>query len=266
MALLAFQDSHMSPPKLLSLLFRSYIGGMSMQALLLGCLLVCCPALAQDDKPQFTDVTVDVKVDFQNYSPLTPERHLHLFMGSGLAWIDHDRDDWPDLYFCQGAAFPTVKTEQPEHSDQLFRNRNGVFENITALAGLWNFDYSMGAAVGDYDNDGFQDLYVSSYALIISTRITATERGRKLRISRYSTTNDLERAAPGLMWMPTAIWISTSPIICNYHLMIIRYAATKKAAKDIRAAVTLAFKSTSTTFFICFDSSTRQTSSPRSLI
>ena len=163
MALLAFQDSHMSPLKLLSLLFRSYIGGMSMQAFLLGCLLICCPSLAQDAKPQFTDVTGDMKLDFQNYSPLTPERHLHLFMGSGLAWIDHDRDDWPDLYFCQGAAFPKVKTEQPEHSDQLFRNRNGVFENITALAGLWNFDYSMGTAVGDYDNDGFQDLYVSSY-------------------------------------------------------------------------------------------------------
>ncbi len=130
---------------------------------MLSCLLVCCSALAQGDKPQFIDATSEVKLDFQHYSPLTPERHLHLFMGSGLAWIDHDRDDWPDLYFCQGTAFPMVKTEELAQGDQLFRNRNGVFENITGPAGLRNFDYSMGAAVGDYDNDGFQDLYVSSY-------------------------------------------------------------------------------------------------------
>jgi enediyne biosynthesis protein E4 len=163
MAPLSFQDGHMSPPKLLLHLFPRLSRGLPMHAVLLGCLLTCCPALAQDDKPRFVDATSDVKLSFQHYSPLTPERHLHLFMGSGLAWIDYDRDDWPDLYFCQGAAFPMVKTEKLEHIDQLFRNRNGVFENITEPSGLRNFDYSMGTAVGDYDNDGFQDLYVSSY-------------------------------------------------------------------------------------------------------
>ncbi|HQX53741.1 MAG TPA: CRTAC1 family protein, partial [Planctomycetaceae bacterium] len=80
-----------------------------------------------------------------------------------LAWIDQDRDDWPDLYLCQGAAFSKSKGNEPFHSDQLFRNRRGVFQNISDLAGLRNRDYSMGTAVGDYDNDGFQDLYVSCY-------------------------------------------------------------------------------------------------------
>jgi hypothetical protein len=126
------------------------------------CVLLC-PAAAAQNKIGLTDVTREVKIDFQHHSPLTPERHLHLFMGSGLAWIDHDRDDWPDLYFCQGAAFSKLKDSEPLRSDQLFRNRSGVFQNITALAGLRNVDYSMGTAVGDYDNDGFQDLYVSSY-------------------------------------------------------------------------------------------------------
>ena len=115
-------------------------------------LFVCvllCPAAAAQNKIGLTDVTREVKIDFQHHSPLTPERHLHLFMGSGLAWIDHDRDDWPDLYFCQGAAFSKLKDSEPLRSDQLFRNRSGVFQNITALAGLRNVDYSMGTAVGN---------------------------------------------------------------------------------------------------------------------
>lgn len=163
MALFSFHDGRISATQPLSLLLRGFIGRSSGLAILLICLMLCRSTFAQDAKLQFTNVTGDWKLDFQHYSPLTPERHLHLFMGSGLAWIDHDRDDSPDLFLCQGAAFPTVKTEKRENSDQLFRNRNGSFENITELAGLWNFDYSMGTAVGDYDNDGFQDLYVSSY-------------------------------------------------------------------------------------------------------
>ena len=119
--------------------------------------------MGQGSECRFADVTDAVNLQFKHYSPLTPERHLHLFMGSGLAWLDHDRDDWPDLFLCQGAAWPTESSNNPEHSDQLFRNRHGVFQNITSTAGLQNFDYSMGTAVGDYDNDGFPDLYVSSY-------------------------------------------------------------------------------------------------------
>jgi len=138
------------------------MSALSMKTTLSGCLLLCCPAWAQNGI-RLTDVAKDVNIDFRHYSPLTPERHLHLFMGSGLAWIDHDRDDWPDLYLCQGAAFSKSKGNEPFHSDQLFRNRRGVFQNISDLAGLRNRDYSMGTAVGDYDNDGFQDLYVSCY-------------------------------------------------------------------------------------------------------
>ncbi|MFO1003234.1 MAG: CRTAC1 family protein [Planctomycetaceae bacterium] len=163
MAMYSAQVGHTSPTRPLFRLYRCLTERSSGQLILLSWMMLCRSTSAQDDQLQFTNVTADWKLDFQHYSPLTPERHLHLFMGSGLAWIDHDRDDWPDLFFCQGAAFPTVETVKPEHSDQLFRNRNGSFENITELAGLRNFDYSMGTAVGDYDNDGFQDLYVSSY-------------------------------------------------------------------------------------------------------
>ncbi len=84
-------------------------------------------------------------------------------MGSGLGWLDYDQDGWADLYFCQGAAWPAVHEQDPARSNQLFRNRHGRFDNVTTAAGLLNFEYSMGLAVGDFNNDGFPDLYVSGF-------------------------------------------------------------------------------------------------------
>jgi hypothetical protein len=84
-------------------------------------------------------------------------------MGSGVGWLDYDGDGWPDLFAAQGAAFPRVKATIPALSDQLFRNRQGQFASVAVPAGLQDFEYSMGVAVGDFDNDGFVDLFVSAY-------------------------------------------------------------------------------------------------------
>jgi hypothetical protein len=111
----------------------------------------------------FSDVTAAAGIDFLQHSPLSPLRHIHLYMGSGVAWFDYDRDGWPDLFFAQGLAFPPEPHgERP--SDQCFHNRqNGKFENITAAAGLSDDEYTMGAAAADYDNDGFPDLFVTNF-------------------------------------------------------------------------------------------------------
>lgn len=136
---------------------------ISSCALATGLLLMVSIASAQTPDIHFQNVAGDVGLKFMHYSPLTPERHLHLFMGSGLAWCDYDRDGWPDLYFGQGAAWPPVADHSPGHSNQLFRNVQGRFQNVTDVAGLSCFGYSMGIAVGDYDSDGFLDFYVSAY-------------------------------------------------------------------------------------------------------
>ncbi|HAW31340.1 MAG TPA: hypothetical protein DCY03_25065, partial [Planctomycetaceae bacterium] len=109
-------------------------------------------------------------VEFQHHSPLTAERHLHGFLGSGLGWLDYDLDGWDDLYCCQGASWESmlnpVGTRDLKQSNALYRNQSGVrFSNVTPDAGLKEFGYSMGVAIGDFDNDGFPDIYVNNFGV-----------------------------------------------------------------------------------------------------
>lgn len=82
--------------------------------------------------------------------------------GGGVAAFDYDLNGYPDLYFTQGCQWPPVE-QQTELLDQFFRNDgSGHFEQVTTLAGLGDPRYGQGVAVGDYDNDGFPDLYVAN--------------------------------------------------------------------------------------------------------
>ncbi len=79
----------------------------------------------------------------------------------GLGVIDFDGDGWPDLFCTNGAALPSLAKTGPEFSNRLYRNnRDGTFLDVTAKAGLSGSGYSMGVAVGDYNNDGHEDLFV----------------------------------------------------------------------------------------------------------
>ncbi|HKW57303.1 MAG TPA: CRTAC1 family protein [Candidatus Acidoferrum sp.] len=79
----------------------------------------------------------------------------------GLGVIDFDGDGWPDLFCVNGAALPSLKKTGAEYSNRLYRNnRNGTFTDVTEHAGLAGQGYSMGVAVGDYNNDGHEDLFV----------------------------------------------------------------------------------------------------------
>jgi hypothetical protein len=82
-------------------------------------------------------------------------------LAGGLGVIDFDGDGWPDLYCTNGASLPLLTKTGPEHWNRLYRNnRDGTFSDVTAKAGLQGEGYSMGVAVGDYDNDGHEDLFV----------------------------------------------------------------------------------------------------------
>lgn len=83
-------------------------------------------------------------------------------MAGGVALFDYNNDGLLDIFFTNGAAIPSLEKIGPEYWNRLFRNNgDGTFTDVTEKAGLQGIGYSMGAAAGDYDNDGFVDLYVT---------------------------------------------------------------------------------------------------------
>jgi hypothetical protein len=120
---------------------------------------------------KFTDVTSALGVNFQYLSSHTSKKYLLETMGSGVALFDYDNDGRLDIFLINAAALtdsmPTDAIPQksgPEYWNRLYHQKSdGTFEDVTEKAGLQGVGYGMGVAVGDYDNDGYEDLYVTAY-------------------------------------------------------------------------------------------------------
>lgn len=112
-------------------------------------------------KPWFVDVTDRSGVNFIHYDCSTPTQYIFENMGGGVALFDYDNDGWLDLLCIQdGPVRPDKSKPQPTH--KLFRNnRDGTFTDVTKQVGLDLSGMGMGCAVGDYDNDGFDDLVIT---------------------------------------------------------------------------------------------------------
>ena len=83
-------------------------------------------------------------------------------MAGGVAVFDYNGDGRPDIFFTNGANIATLKKDDPKYRNRLFRNDgNGIFTDVTDAAGLAGSGYDIGVAVGDYDNDGYPDLFVA---------------------------------------------------------------------------------------------------------
>lgn len=115
---------------------------------------------------QFRDDSRTANVEFQFFnSEDSTSAGAHIFetTGGGVGVLDYDGDGWPDLYFTQGAVKPAMPGAVA-YLDQFFRNGpHGRFDNVTSAARLGDPDYSQGLTVGDFDNDGFADLYVANF-------------------------------------------------------------------------------------------------------
>ena len=119
----------------------------------------------------FTDITAQTKITFRDQGSPTSLKYLLETMGGGVAMFDFDNDGRTDLFFTNGALLkdPMPKGAMPDKSESKFWDRlyhqraDNSFEDVTERAGLRGTGYSMGIAAGDYDNDGFVDLYVTGY-------------------------------------------------------------------------------------------------------
>lgn len=104
-----------------------------------------------------------IRFQYHNGVPLgTTSHRMFEFSGGGVAVLDYDRDGYPDTYFTQGCSWPAA-ADSNLPSDHLFRNQRGIlFDDITVDATIRETGFSQGATSGDYDADGFPDLYVAN--------------------------------------------------------------------------------------------------------
>jgi len=143
---------------------------MKIRLLVALLLAVAFSARSQSSLPVFNDVTKDARIEFNHCLGAKKISNIVEATGSGCGWIDYDRDSKLDLYLVNGAFLEGVSDARSPFKgrhmmSRLYRNNgDGTFADVTEKAGVGNDNrYGMGVLVGDYDNDGYPDLYVTNY-------------------------------------------------------------------------------------------------------
>lgn len=121
--------------------------------------------IQSSDSPILFENAIDrSKIDFVLNNSVSPRRYSIETMTGGVAIFDYNNDGLLDIFFTNGAEIPSLRKSNPGFYNRLFRNNgDGTFTDVTERAGLAGVGYSMGVAAGDYDNDGFVDLYVAGF-------------------------------------------------------------------------------------------------------
>jgi len=123
--------------------------------------------LAQQPAPpgpiRFEDIAARAGVNFVTNSCPTPNKNQPETMVSGIALLDYDNDGFLDIYFVNGADIPSLEKNDPKYSNRLFHsNGNGAYTDVTDKAGVAGNGYGLGVSAGDFDNDGFTDLFLAN--------------------------------------------------------------------------------------------------------
>ena len=119
--------------------------------------------------PKLVDITGSTSIKFEHLS--SPEqRYIVESMSGGVALIDYDRDGWPDIYFTNAQSVEMALAGKKARSALYHNNHNGTFTDVTDKAGVGYPCWAMGAAVGDYNNDGWPDLLVTCFGGVVLYR------------------------------------------------------------------------------------------------
>jgi hypothetical protein len=113
----------------------------------------------------FQDISEKAGITAWHHQMGTPEKkYIIEETGSGVCLLDYDHDGWLDIYLVNGSTYDAQDGKvEPLHAALFHNNRDGTFTNVANMAGVTNDRWGYGCAVGDYDNDGWPDLYVTNY-------------------------------------------------------------------------------------------------------
>ncbi|HYL65138.1 MAG TPA: CRTAC1 family protein [Candidatus Methylomirabilis sp.] len=154
---------------------------------------------------RFEDVAEKSGLKFELHNGATGEFHQPELMLGGVAVLDYNNDGCMDIFFTNGAAMPSLKKTGPQYFNRLFRNNcDGTFTDVTEKAGVAGDGYSMGVAVADFDNDGYEDIFVAG----VNRNILYHNRGN-------GTFEDVTEKAHlsgidprfGKLWSISAAWV-----------------------------------------------------------
>ncbi len=148
--------------------------------------------------PAFEEIPASASgINWTHVSGRSPMAHLPETVGAGCAFLDYDNDGWMDIYLVNSGPCDFFDPPQPLRNALYHNNRDGTFTDVAAKAGVTGNAYGMGVAVGDYDGDGFPDLYVTQYPHSILYHNNGDG-------SFTDVTAKAGVAAPG--WATSAVW------------------------------------------------------------
>src|SRR5579872_5770028 len=180
---------------------KSYLGILSL--ILLGTGFFTTPPAT--GPIAFEEIAQRSGLTFVTDSSPTQNKNQPETMVAGVALLDYDNDGYLDVLVVNGAAIPSLQKESPKYWNRLYHNNHdGTFTDVTEAAGVAGIGYGMGVAVGDYDNDGWPDIYVLN--------VGKNQLLHNNRNGTFTDVTDKAGVAGGLldgkkMWSVSAAWV-----------------------------------------------------------
>jgi hypothetical protein len=175
---------------------------------------------------RLTDVTRAAGINFRHNSGNSGKKYLPETLGPGCAFLDYDNDGWQDILLVNSMDWPGVKRQRS--TMRLYKNnRNGTFTDVTKAAGLDVEMYGLGVAVGDYNNDGFPDIFIS--CLGQSRLFRNTGKGTFVDVTARSGLQGHDGFSTSAMWLDYdrdghldlfvtnyVKWTQSSDVFCSF--------------------------------------------------